>query len=61
MARKARDVSQTPATQWLRERPEVGRALPKVHLNGGRRGFLVGIDPEGLSSALGAKPVHCAL
>ena len=36
-------------------------ALPKVHLNGGRRGFLVGIDPAVLTGALGAQAVHCAL
>ena len=36
-------------------------ALPRICINGGRRGFLVGIDPAVLTSALGAKPVHCAL
>ena len=36
-------------------------ALPKVHLNGGRRGFLVGIDPAVLTGDLGAMPVSCAL
>ena len=36
-------------------------ALPKVHINGGRRGFLVGIAPAVLTDLLGAKPVHCAL
>ena len=36
-------------------------ALPKVHLNGGRRGFLVGITPAVLTDALGAQPVSCAL
>ena len=36
-------------------------ALPKVHLNGGRRGFLVGIDPAVLTGTLGAQPVRCAL
>jgi len=36
-------------------------ALPKVHINGGRRGFLVGIAPAVLTGLLGAKPVHCAL
>lgn len=36
-------------------------ALPKIHINGGRRGFLVGIDPSVLTAALGARPVHCAL
>ena len=35
--------------------------LPQVCINGGRRGFLVGIDPSVLVSALGARPVHCAL
>jgi Cys-tRNA(Pro) deacylase len=35
--------------------------LPQIYINGGRRGFLVGITPSILSEALGAKPVHCAL
>lgn len=36
-------------------------ALPKIHINGGRRGFLVGLDPAVLTQALGARTVHCAL
>ncbi len=35
--------------------------LPQIYINGGRRGFLVGIAPTVLIEALGAKPVHCAL
>lgn len=35
--------------------------LPKIWINGGRRGYLVGIDPAVLSAALGARPVDCAL
>lgn len=35
--------------------------LPKIHINGGRRGFLVGIDPRVLTQGLGARLVHCAL
>jgi Cys-tRNA(Pro) deacylase len=35
--------------------------LPRIYLNGGRRGFLVGIDPQLLVSVLGAKPVDCAI
>ena len=35
--------------------------LSKIWINGGRRGFLVGIDPEVLVSELGATPVQCAL
>jgi Cys-tRNA(Pro) deacylase len=35
--------------------------LPKIWINGGRRGFLIGIDPQVLVTALGAKPVQCAL
>jgi Cys-tRNA(Pro) deacylase len=35
--------------------------LPRVCINGGRRGFLVGLDPKVLVEVLGAKPVHCAL
>lgn len=36
-------------------------ALPNIWINGGRRGFLVGIDPSVLTGTLGAKPVVCAL
>lgn len=36
-------------------------ALPKIHLNGGRRGYLVGIAPGVLTELLGAHPVECAL
>ncbi len=35
--------------------------LPRICINGGRRGFLVGIEPGVLVSVLGARPVHCAL
>jgi Cys-tRNA(Pro) deacylase len=35
--------------------------LPRILINGGQRGFLVGIAPQVLVSLLGAKPVHCAL
>jgi Cys-tRNA(Pro) deacylase len=35
--------------------------LPKIAINGGRRGYLVGIDPEVCVTLLGAKPVQCAL
>ena len=34
---------------------------PVVYINGGRRGYLVGIDPNLLVSLLGAKPVTVAL
>lgn len=36
-------------------------ALPSVCINGGRRGYLVGIPPKLLVDLLGAKPVSCAL
>jgi Cys-tRNA(Pro) deacylase len=36
-------------------------ALPRICINGGRRGFLVGIEPSVLTQALGARPVQCAL
>lgn len=36
-------------------------ALPVIWINGGRRGFLVGLNPAVLSGPLGAQPVHCAL
>jgi Cys-tRNA(Pro) deacylase len=35
--------------------------LPRILINGGRRGFLVGIEPRVLTEHLGARPVHCAL
>ena len=35
--------------------------LPRICINGGRRGFLVGIEPRVLADVLGAKAVHCAL
>lgn len=35
--------------------------LPRICINGGRRGYLVGIAPAVLSNLLGAKPVSCAL
>lgn len=36
-------------------------ALPRIALNGGRRGYLIGIDPQVCVQLLGAKPVQCAL
>lgn len=34
--------------------------LPKICINGGRRGYLVGIAPQVLTELLGARPVTCA-
>jgi Cys-tRNA(Pro) deacylase len=36
-------------------------SLPKIAINGGRRGYLVGIDPQVCVRLLGAKSVRCAL
>ncbi|MFA5521807.1 MAG: aminoacyl-tRNA deacylase [Castellaniella sp.] len=36
-------------------------ALPAIYLNGGRRGYLIGIDPQALVRTLAAKPVHAAI
>ena len=36
-------------------------ALPRIYINGGRRGFLVGISPAVLAEALAAKAVNCTL
>ena len=36
-------------------------ALERIHLNGGRRGYLIGIAPQVLVDVLGALPVNCAL
>ena len=35
--------------------------LPRIYINGGRRGFLVSIAPQLLQETLGARAVHCAL
>ena len=35
-------------------------ALEKICINGGRRGYLVGIEPQVLTDVLGARPVNCA-
>ena len=36
-------------------------ALPRIAINGGRRGYLVQLAPEVCSRLLDARPVHCAL
>jgi Cys-tRNA(Pro) deacylase len=36
-------------------------ALPRICINGGRRGYLVGIDPQVCVRLLDARPVDCAL
>ncbi|MEJ7930738.1 aminoacyl-tRNA deacylase [Ramlibacter sp. AN1015] len=36
-------------------------ALPRIAINGGRRGLLVGIDPQECVRLLQARPVQCAL
>ena len=35
--------------------------LPRIAINGGRRGFLVQLSPQVCVDVLGAVPVHCAL
>lgn len=35
--------------------------LPRIYINGGRRGFLVGVAASVLRDGLGAQPVACAL
>lgn len=35
--------------------------LPRICINGGRRGYLLGLDPQVCVQALGAQPVQCAL
>jgi Cys-tRNA(Pro) deacylase len=35
--------------------------LPRIYINGGRRGFLVGIDPKELVRVLDVKPVEVGL
>lgn len=36
-------------------------SLTRILINGGRRGFLVELDPVVLTASLGARPVKCAL
>ena len=36
-------------------------ALPRICINGGRRGYLVGLAPQVLVDVLAARAVHCAL
>jgi Cys-tRNA(Pro) deacylase len=36
-------------------------ALERIYINGGRRGYLIGIDPTVLTQSLAAVAVHCAL
>jgi Cys-tRNA(Pro) deacylase len=36
-------------------------ALPRICINGGRRGYLLGIDPQVCVQLLGARAVNCAL
>jgi len=36
-------------------------ALPKIAINGGKRGYLLGMAPQVCIDLLGAKPVHCAI
>ncbi len=35
--------------------------LETIYINGGRRGYLVGIAPQVLRDLLAVIPVHCAL
>jgi len=34
--------------------------LPKMHINGGRRGYLVGLEPRAALALVDARPVRCA-
>ena len=36
-------------------------SLDRIYINGGRRGYLIGIAPSVLTDDLAAKPVQCAL
>ena len=35
--------------------------LPRIAINGGRRGYLIGLDPQVCVQLLNAKPVDCAI
>lgn len=36
-------------------------ALPRIAINGGRRGFLIGLTPQVCTEVLSARPVNCAI
>ena len=36
-------------------------ALPRILINGGRRGYLISLEPRVLTELLEARPVECAL
>jgi Cys-tRNA(Pro) deacylase len=36
-------------------------ALDRIYINGGRRGYLIGIEPNTITDLLPAQPVNCAL
>ena len=36
-------------------------ALPEIHINGGKRGYLISLSPQALVDLLDAKPVQAAL
>ena len=36
-------------------------SLPKIYINGGRRGYLIGIDPQILVQVLASVTVECGL
>ncbi len=36
-------------------------ALERIYINGGRRGYLIGMDPQLLAKVLPVTPVNCAL
>jgi prolyl-tRNA editing enzyme YbaK/EbsC (Cys-tRNA(Pro) deacylase) len=36
-------------------------SLPRVYINGGKRGYLVGMDPQDVKRLLGAIPVKVAV
>jgi Cys-tRNA(Pro) deacylase len=40
---------------------ETALALPRICINGGRRGYLVGVSPQVLVELLDARAVNCAL
>ncbi len=60
--KKDRQVSETPATRFLRERAIAFTEHPyEYEEHGGTRVYLVGIDPSLLPALLDAIPVEVAL
>jgi prolyl-tRNA editing enzyme YbaK/EbsC (Cys-tRNA(Pro) deacylase) len=61
LARQINAKSVEPCKPEVANIEESILALPRILINGGRRGYLVQIDPQVCVQLLGAQPVRCAL